>query len=149
MSLRGLPLPCSSGQSGKTWRAETKERDFIHRYFRLNKYRIRLMDVDSLMAQIFPPCLMRPITGLASGFEACNFIKYFLWLNIFRDKTHTSSDEVTSLRLTLIEIVKVIFYLQFRFSSLLNIVARTFAWGCRQNPHNYEPRHEVKGDLWN
>ena len=69
---------------------------------------------------------MRLITGLVSDFEACSFIKYFLWLNIFRDKSHTSSDEVTSLRLTLIEIVKVIFYLQFRFSSLLKIV--TFAW---------------------
>ena len=36
------------------------------------------MDVYSLMAYIFPFCLMRLITGLASGFEACNFIKYFL-----------------------------------------------------------------------
>ena len=89
--------------------------------------------------EYFPSCLMSLITGtgLASGFEACKFNKYFLWLNIFLDKSDTSSDEVTSFRLTLIELAKEIFCQFF----MMEYYHADILPGWRQ----YEARHEVKG----
>ena len=122
--------------------------DLRYRVHECNLYQHKIVNVDLLMALIFP--------RLPDGADhwprirawGVQFHQIFSLIEYFwRYKSHTSSDEVTSLRLTLIENVKVIFYLSFVFN--LNYHTDILP-GCRQNLDDYEPRHEVKGDyLWN
>ena len=108
----------------------------------------KIVNVDLLMALIFP--LLPDGADHWPRIRAwgVQFHQIFSLIEYFpRYKSHTSSDEVTSHRLTLIENVKVIFYLSFVFN--LNYHTDILP-GCRQNLDDYEPRHEVKGDyLWN
>ena len=108
----------------------------------------KIVNVDLLMAWIFP--LLPDGADHWPRIRAwgVQFHQIFSLIEYFRRyEYHTSFDEVTSLRLTLIENVKVIFYLSFVFN--LNHHTDILP-GCRQNLDDYEPRHEVKGDyLWN